>query len=558
MKKNKFYLLIVTALLLSACHDPEYVLPTAERQGITRLVAKFTTGEHADKIAVEYDITDVNMDKFVIPVPYYFPESSSDETTSYMSAMRIEANIANNCKIEPTLAVLDLTKENYFTFTEASGEKRQICITGERTKSSLCQLLSFSLIEPSITGIIDHDEGTVSLISAEDLSRCLAEVSLSYHATISPDPTVEVLDYNEEVEFTVTAHNGVDKKVYKAMKDVPDKIDYGFRAASAEAIFAIDTDNLSLPWLSTTSPTLAATNSHLVICMGDGTTPIYLNRITGQRLGEITLGGASAQGVTSDAAGHILIYNQATSGQTFNLWKTSSATQAPELFASFTNSFSYPLGSKVKVYGDVDGDALIILTCDGISGVTSSSRIVQIVVTDGVPGIPVAVNFNGVSWGARENSTSVVPATTDPADGYFLSYYSANLLHHINGSSLTSDASLTGGDWMDNQNCLDTKLFNNARYLALFTPNFFPQWAGVPQLYLFDITGMSLFSGSIHTTSALAFSNTACPSFNSGDGIAAMGDVLLVPSLDGFKLHLYYYCNNNKVLGAYEFDCIDK
>ncbi len=558
MKKNKLYLLVAAVVLLSACHDPEYVLPTTERQGITRLVAKFTSGEHTDKIAVEYDITDANQDRFVIPVPYYFPESSSDETTPYVNAMRIEANIANNCKIEPVLSILDLTKENYFTLTEPNGEKREICITGERTKSAQCQLLSFALADPSITGIIDQSEQTVSLISADDLSACLAEVSLSYHATISPDPTVEALDYNDVVELTVTAHNGVDKKIYKVMKDVPDKINYGFRAGSAESIFAIDMDNLNLPWVAANKPTLAATNSHLVICMGDGTTPIYLNRITGQRLGQINLGSAQAKGVTSDAAGHMLIYNEATSGQTFSLWKTSSTTQAPELYTSFTNSFSYPLGSKVKIYGDVDGDALIVITCEGVAGVTSSSRLVQIVVTDGVPGAPQAINLNGVSWGAGENNTTVVSASTDPADGYFLSYYSANLLHHMDGNTFTSSASLSGGDWMANQNCLDTKPFNNARYLALFTPNFFPQWGGVPQLHIFDITSMSLFSGDINTTSALAFSNTACPSFNSGDGVAAMGDVLLVPSLDGFKLHVYYFDNNNKVLGSYEFDCIDK
>lgn len=37
MKKNIQYLLLGVLALMSSCQDPEYVLPTAERQGITSL-----------------------------------------------------------------------------------------------------------------------------------------------------------------------------------------------------------------------------------------------------------------------------------------------------------------------------------------------------------------------------------------------------------------------------------------------------------------------------------------------------------------------------------------
>ncbi|MCS2721829.1 DUF5018 domain-containing protein [Bacteroides thetaiotaomicron] len=39
MKKNIQYLLLGVLALMSSCQDPEYVLPTAERQGITSLTA---------------------------------------------------------------------------------------------------------------------------------------------------------------------------------------------------------------------------------------------------------------------------------------------------------------------------------------------------------------------------------------------------------------------------------------------------------------------------------------------------------------------------------------
>ena len=49
MKKNIQYLLLGVLALMSSCQDPEYVLPTAERQGITSLTALFTSGPYVDK-----------------------------------------------------------------------------------------------------------------------------------------------------------------------------------------------------------------------------------------------------------------------------------------------------------------------------------------------------------------------------------------------------------------------------------------------------------------------------------------------------------------------------
>ena len=46
MKKNIQYLLLGVLALMSSCQDPEYVLPTAERQGITSLTALFTSGPY--------------------------------------------------------------------------------------------------------------------------------------------------------------------------------------------------------------------------------------------------------------------------------------------------------------------------------------------------------------------------------------------------------------------------------------------------------------------------------------------------------------------------------
>ena len=562
MKKNIQYLLLGVLALMSSCQDPEYVLPTAERQGITSLTALFTSGPYVDKEVV-YTIADASVDKYVIPIPWFYPEDSENETAEYMKTMRVQAKLAPNCTINPVLTILDLTKENYFTYTDAQGYKKQICITGERVKSNKCQLLSFSIPAEDISGIIDEEHKTVSLISAEDLSSCLAEYSLSSHATMSPDPKTEALDFNSPVELTVIAHDGVTKQTYTVQKAVPDKIPYGYRKGSETELFKLDMGVIGLPWTSANSPSLAVNGNNLVVCLGDGSTaPTYYNASTGSKIGNMTLGSvgvASLGCVTSDSKGNILLATKAANGKSFSIYKTSSVTTAPTL--SYTNNTSLDMGTKVSVQGDINTNAAIIATCDGTAS-SGSNTFVRWIITDGVLGSPEVVSVNGVGyWGSPVSNTKVVTKGTTAQSDYFLSYYDPNVLYWVNGTSNNASKSLSNSDngnsWAMNNNCLDARTFNNAQYLVLVSTAHFPQWGGTPYLYMYDVTSDGSFTGTVSTSDALTF-NPSLSSFGSADGVAATGDVLFAPTTDGYKLRLYYVDNNCKIIGGYEFDCIDK
>ena len=272
--------------MLSACHEPEYVLPTADRQGLSSLTAIFTSGPFVDQEMAKLSISeDETSDRYVIQVPWYYPETSDDETAQYMSKVRVRAELQPNCNIEPGLGILDLTQENYFTYTNAQGVQRKICITGERVKSNKCELLAFSINEPVVAGVVNKGAKKVSLITPDDLSACLAEAQVSPHATISPDPSAAAINYNEPVEFTVTADNGVDKAVYTVMKEIPEKIAKGFNANHTELLFNFDpVSNFGAPNYEVgVGPTLAALGGRLVVCYGDGSTPVYLNGLNGDR-----------------------------------------------------------------------------------------------------------------------------------------------------------------------------------------------------------------------------------------------------------------------------------
>ena len=113
MKKVNYF--IAAVLLLSACHDPQFVEPTADRQGITSLTAYFTSGKYTEMELGKLQVSDPDMERYVIPIPWYYPEETDDVTTLYMANVRVRAELAENCSIYPPLTILDLYQEHSFT-----------------------------------------------------------------------------------------------------------------------------------------------------------------------------------------------------------------------------------------------------------------------------------------------------------------------------------------------------------------------------------------------------------------------------------------------------------
>ena len=560
---KRLLIILSLALVAVACHQPEYVKPTAERQGITSLTAYFTYGPFVDQEMAKLSIDDPEQSRFVIPVPYYYPESSFDETEIYMIKARITAELQPNCKIEPGLNVLDLTEENEFTYTDASGNSRKIVITGTRVHSSKAQLLTFDTVDPAISGIVDEAQHKISLVTAEDLSAVVATVSISAHATISPDPS-EPHDYNNGFTFTVTAANGVDKTEYTVVKEVPEKIDYGFNTSSVKPLFNFDpVSNTGLPPYNTVAYiSMAVTGNNLVVSTGDGA-PIYLNKLTGVKAGNLNTGGATVDGITSDEAGNLLLCNHAQGGETFTIWTSASVDEAPVEYYSFTNTSDLPMGYKVKVIGDITGSAQIIATLEGIDGVSSSSKFWSIKVEEGnvVSTELVDASASGLVWGsAPVNVTSMCAASVNPTDGWFGACYDPNVLTWVkaDGQAGATASTSDGNSWGWNYNCFDSKQFNNAIYLSGFVVSHFPAWGIGPRLYVYDITNPAAVSGDFETTGALVMSNTSIAWYQTGDYSVAAGDVLIAPSADGFMLYIYYYDHNSQVIGGYSADCIKR
>lgn len=560
MKNNLLYVITISLAVLSGCQSPDDIIPPADNQGLTRLTVKFTSGEYTGEEAASYTISDSNADTYVIPVPWFYPADSYNETTPYMTAMKVDANLDNNFTIVPGLSILDLTKDNHFTLTDSYGNKRSIIIKGERVKSSACNIITFSLKDKDVTGIIDDAAGTISLISIDDLSNSLADYELSPHAlSISPDPAVTPMNFNNNVELTVTAHNVTSTKKYTVKKEIPSKIGAGYRKGSEENVYELNLSAYGFSMTKSSNPSLAVLGSYLVINLGDGTTPVYINRATGAKLGSVNIGSANAGGsITGDIYGNMLIANNAAAGGTLNVYKTKSVTAAPTLFFSMSNTTGFTIGSKMSVQGNLDGDAIIVATCE------NSSSFVRWIVSGGVAGTPQVISVPGIgTWGGADNAPRFTYASTNLADGYYIGHYAGGggNVYYVDGTANTVIRQLAGtGDWARGIGMFDIKVFNNTRYMMTYNMGFFPQWALGGQIYMYDVTNPALVTGSVTDSPALTFKQESITAYNNGATPLEprTADILLYPSADGFMMHMYYIDNASSVLGCYKFDCIDK
>lgn len=550
--------MLALALAFTGCAEEENVAPTANREGITSLSSYFTSGTYQDKLAAQLSTTSSETTDYVIPIPYYYPEESDYVPSEDMKNMKVTAKLENNCFLSPGLGVLDLTKKNEFTYTNPYGEQKKITISGQLTHLNKCAIKSFMAEPGDLSGVIDEDSKTISLVTMDDLSKMTADVVLDPHATISPDPSVPH-DFNDGFEFTVTADNGVDKSTYKVMKQIPQKMDNGYRAGSEKELFVNDMTTLGVKDPNAIHPTLACVGNFVVLNLGDGSAPQYFRKATGSKVGTIALGEAKATGaITSDNAGNMLICNYADNGQTLNIYKTNDVTKAPTKFISYTNGLGVGIGARLHVQGDLNSNAVITATP------YSCNNAIRWIVKDGRVGNPENILMSVAAWGAQDDAAKVVGVDAEGKNGSIVDYYQGGVCQMYYLSDWKTSANLvqdnSGNAWGYNTAAIDVRPFNKARYLALFEMGYWPDWGLTGHIYLYDASNPASVTGTTDGSSMLKYAYTIPDNFGSV-GYASDGrfaDVLVTPSEDGYFLYIFYASNTHLSFGGIQVDCIKK
>ena len=578
---RKYIVILLAAVAFAACHEPEYVLPTANRQGITSLTAIITSGAYADQEVGRLIINDPEATRFEIPIAYYYPETSDDETLIYMMSLRVQAELQPNWIISPKLGVLDLTEENLFTLTDPNGVSRDIIITGTRVKPSACSLLTFMVEDVKTGGIVYENDAKLLIPYLDDLSAVKVSGQVSPHAEIAQ---INGKKYNKNSKYdmntgatvTVAAGDGTTTRTYNVVQGIPNLLSQGLRTESVTLLSNVDPVSISgLPdYNDECYVSIAGIGSTMVVGLGMGRNPVLIDAFTGTRSGVLSIAPAVADCLTNDDSGNLVFANHALGGdsaETVNVYTSSSVAGAPELLYSFTNPAVFPIGHRVKAAGNVKGDGVIVFTAEGIPGVSVTSEAVVLTIEGGAVSSVDVKDFSavGLAWGgAPVNIATVAPASYRPfEDGWFIDYYEGAtgntdpsvtdeqaeqyILHHVDKKDRDSWLDLVG-NWGLNPNCLDAKTFNGTPYLALFAVSHFPNWEIKPKLCFYDATDPAGARRLFKNNGITIFQKGA---FNAEVGAA--GDVALVPTTDGYRLYIYYYDHHAQAIGAYVADCFE-
>ncbi len=546
-------LLVSLLYVISSCQEVEDLTPSVSRFGINSITASFPGDDGSDNNFT----SEIDYDNKIITIifPYNYPKTSENVLTMKdLTNLRVKANLDDNVSISPALLHMDLSKDNLITVTDQRKQKSNYKVVAEIRKSSEAIITSFELKEFGLSGIIDQDKKTISLISIESIGMTLADVSISHGASLDPDPRKVSLSYDNDVKVTVIAQNGTTKNVYTIRKEVPEKVDFGMRSGSAKVLWAkrLQAD-LGITDLNLTGG-IAVTDNYVVVNTRNQAS-IYLDAKTGSKLGSIStmspiIGGLVNFYSTADDNNNILVCNLAPNAGTFKVWKLKDVSSTPELFIDWSNSGSTAVGRKISVNGSIDGNAIITAPLMG-----ANRQFARWVVVDGVlvSQTPEIISINGIGGAWNNNADVVYSSATNLSADYFVSYYAApRKFAWVNGSTNTVKAwgPEISANWI--QNAADYVLFNNCPYVASNSINSFT-WGSDDSIYLFDASSTSTFTSPIWQAPIGTYGGKD----NAGANANGTGDVALKVSKDGYYMYLYFMFTNGQVV-CVQYDCIKK
>ncbi len=556
MKKNiLLFTLSVFVLLigLSACHSPEELDPAIEKKGINNFIASFVDDDRDENIFE----SEIDYEKHVITVvfPYNYPRLSDNVLqVSDLKKIRVKAYVDNNIYITPSLLYMDMTQENTITVKGLSGSVNYKVVP-EIRKSNECAITKFNLPSLGLSGIINEEAKTISLITLEEIGEALAEVGISHGAVLSPDPTTVALNYDNEPQIKVTAQNGTSVAVYTVKKKIPEKIPAGIRTNSAKLIWVRKLTDIGLTATNMTTG-IAVTKDYVVLNERGNSKAVYVNAKTGENAGSINIsqfaGSLTNFYATADDADNILFVNLTPNGgSAFTVWRVKGVNGTPEKYIEFPTTA--PMGRKISVSGSLDGDAIITAPYYSTAGKFARWQVVNGQLKSQTPENVTAQGLG--SWG--NNADVIYSDPSNPESDYFAAFYSTpRNLTWFNGATNTIKANgpAISANWI--QNAVDFAVFNKVAYVLSNSVNSFT-WGKDDNIYLFDVAGGTLGNQPLDFgTNGLNIMGNYGGNALGVQNANGTGDVALRVSPDGYYLYIYFMFTNGYV-GCISCDCID-
>ena len=580
MKKSIFWIFTAALLSLTACHQPEELIPAQANKGINNLTVYPTwEGYHtADQSGFPSEIDYVKR-IITIQVPYTLPVESDNvqKLEDYKNVWAL-FNLDDNATLEPKLITMDLTQTYTVTLTDQKKEQSVWTIKAKLAKSKACDIESFSIPSLGLSAVIDKSGATASLIYFNELQNTFADYTLSPHARIVPDPATTAFWCSPEKpkKFTVIAQDGVTKRDWILQQTEPARVEEGIRPGSGKLLWTAKLSALGVPVLNMTTG-IAATDQNLIIHTR-GESPIVVDAKTGNPVGTVDLGSikgaSSSYYMTSDHKGHLMVNNRVPDdGNIMRIYRMRDLNSTPELFIEYPTTDVY--GDHISVWGDLYGDATIQAAYCGWTSTGSTSTITWVVKNgEVVSQQPTWCQISGV--GGWTNGDAIRLGTEANSD-FLASGYSMNQLTWVDGNTNAAKnyihGALSGNEGLT---AIDAVNFNGVNYVAATMESFFT-WGVAGDMWIFEAKHPETFTGSLEQDTAngiMAYpditifnlnnddgnENSGCYGFYGGranDGVNsnAVQDVKLHVSSDGYFMYGYFmFCNG--YVGCVQFDCI--
>ena len=297
---------------------------------------------------------------------------------------------------------------------------------------------------------------------------------------------------------------------------------------------------------------MAVTKDYVVLNTR-GLKSIYLNRMTGEKLGTINMGSIiEATGLnnfynTADDDGNILLCNLAPNAGSFKIWKIKDVTSAPVLFIEHDEGLK--LGRKISIKGSIDKDAIITAPIYDKGHQFLRWQVKNGALVSTTPEKITISGIEGVSWNAH--SDIVYTDASDKNSDYFAAYYTQPYkLAWVDGK--TNIIKAWGPDNTSNWivNAVDYTVFNNRPYVVQNSVNSFT-WGGNDTALLYDASSTESFAVPIWAAPVGIYGGKENGNgLNNGNGT---GDVALKVSENGLHLHLYFMFTNGQI-ACMQFD----
>jgi hypothetical protein len=498
-------------------------------------------------------------DSIIVQIPWYYPDGTYNETK--LDSLFVTATLPNSAIMSPAFGLTNLTSPKTYSLTAQSGSIQKYVISAVRKRSSKAEITSFKLNEANIDGIVVNNNVIIPYTGI-DISHQTATVTLSYYAKISPDPTA-YHDYTTPVQYTVTADDGT-QVIYTVKLGTPVKTAQGFY--SVKKLWFQPAGNMN--YTSYRQISIAVSGNYIAMPTSNewaaGSEIQYFDNSTGNYVGEMNVTGANGiYAIANDSVGNIVGINNLYAGENICLYKWTSVTSAPQLIARSTDWSAITwsggdsfYGRKLSVYGNLNGNAVIMSTTDGTGG-GGANRILKWVVKNGalVSQDPEVITYSK-SWGYVAKA---VPTGSLTADNYFICSNLPIFIDYLSGSTNAILGSFSSNYLATNLGAtpaLTYFTFNNAKYAAIVDAGSYSA-----AMNIFNITsGIGTSSSSSTYSSFLVFNGegssdvittSADPNWNVTAEIA-VGPV----SSNGFFRTVYFLATNGGV-SAYQLSCID-